>query len=88
MIIGRNGLIGTVWSRPISAAAPAPLEHRDDHAVGGADRQQVHDRRLERHEHRAEHHHQQQERQPDDGADEQRQTRAARRSLMSMKAAV
>ena len=29
---------------------PSPLEHRDDHAVRGADRQQVHDHGLERHE--------------------------------------
>ena len=41
--------------------APAPLEDRDDHAVRGADRQQVHDRGLERHEDRSEHRHQQQE---------------------------
>ena len=51
------------WRRADEALAPAPLEHGDDHAVGGADRQQVHDRRLERHQHRAEHDHQQQERQ-------------------------
>ena len=40
---------------------PAPLEDRDDHAVGGADRQQVHDHGLERHEQRSEHEHQQHE---------------------------
>jgi hypothetical protein len=55
-------------------AAPSPLEHGDDHAVGGADGQQVHDSCLERNQDRAEHHHQQQERQEDDGADEQWQT--------------
>ena len=73
MIIGRNGLIGTVLCEADQLVAPAPLEHGDDHAVGGADRQQVHDRGLERHEHRPEHDHQQQERQADDGADEERQ---------------
>ena len=37
------------------------LEDRDDHAVGRADRQQVHDHGLERHEQRSEHEHQQHE---------------------------
>ena len=55
------------------AAAPAPLEHGDDDAVGGADRQQVHDHGLERHQQRAEHHHQQQERQAEHGGEEPRQ---------------
>ena len=32
-------------------AQPAPLEEGDDDAVGRADRQQVHDHGLERHEH-------------------------------------
>ena len=52
------------------AAAPSPLEDHDDDPVGGADRQQVEHRRLERHQDRAEHDHQQQERQQDDRADE------------------
>src|SRR3712207_8508600 len=37
-------------------AEPAPLEHSHDHAVGGADREQVHHRRLQRHEDRSEEH--------------------------------
>ena len=32
-----------------------PLEDRHQHAVGGADREQVHEHRLERHDHRAQH---------------------------------
>ena len=61
---------------------PAPLEDRDDDAVGGADRQQVHDDGLERHEQRAEHGHQEQERQSEHGAEEERQRgrRGSRRS--------
>ena len=55
--------------------APAPLEDRDDHAVGGADRQQVEDGRRQRHPDRAEHRHQQQDREADDDRDEHRQTR-------------
>ena len=50
--------------------APAPLEHGDHHAVGGGDRQDVHDDGLERHQDRAEHDHQQQERQRQHGAEE------------------
>ena len=73
---------------PNSAVAPAPLEHRDDHAVGGADRQQVHDRGLERHEDRAEHDHQQQERQHDHRADEPRQPGWRSCREMSMNVAV
>ena len=56
-------------------AEPAPLEQRHDDAVGGADRQQVHDHGLERHEQRPEHDHQQQERQREHGAEEVRQAR-------------
>ena len=44
-------------------AQPAPLEQRDHHAVRGADREQVHEHGLQRHEQRPEHEHQQQERQ-------------------------
>ena len=50
--------------------APAPLEDRDEHAVGRADRQDVHDDGLERHEERSEDHHQEQERQRQHGAEE------------------
>ena len=59
--------------QPDQLGAPAPLEHRDEHAVGGGDRQQVHERGLERDEDRPEHDHQQQERHRHDGGDEQRQ---------------
>ena len=55
------------------ARAPAPLEHRDDDAVRGTDRQQVHDDGLERHEQRPEHDHQQQEAEHEDRADQERQ---------------
>ena len=68
-IIGMNGSIGA-GSTPMMSLRPAPLEDRDDHAVGGADRQQVHDHGLERHEQRAEHRHQQQERQRQHGPEE------------------
>ena len=60
------------------AHAPAPLEDGDDHAVGRADRQQVHDHGLQRHEQAAEHDHQQQERQDQHGADQQRAAGRAR----------
>ena len=53
--------------RPV---APAPLEHHDHHAVGGADAEQVQERGLERHEHRPERTSQQQERQQDHGGDQ------------------
>ena len=53
---------------------PAPLEDGDDDAVGGTDRQQVHDRRLERDHHRPEHRHEQQEGQDDHGDDHPRQS--------------
>ncbi len=42
--------------------APTPLEHRYDDAIGGSDRQHVHDDCLDRDQQRTEHHHQQQER--------------------------
>ena len=65
--------------------APAPLEDGDEDAVGGADRQQVHDHRLERHEHAAEHGHQQQEAEQQHDADQQRHAagRGSRRSRSS-----
>ena len=59
--------------QPDELVAPTPLEHRDEHAVGGGDRQQVHEGGLERDEDRAEHDHQQQERHRHDGGDEDRQ---------------
>src|SRR5207245_6902305 len=55
------------------AAQPAPLEDGDHYAVGRADREQVHDHGLQRHEEAAEHGHQQQEAQHEHGADEDRQ---------------
>ena len=73
MNIGTKLTIGQRSCDAEQAGAPALLEDGDDHAVGGADREHVHDRGLEGHEQRAEHDHQQQERQPDDRADEQRQ---------------
>ena len=75
IIIGTNGSMGPAADAD-DAAEPAPLEHGHDDAVGGADRQQVHDHGLERHEQRAEHHHQQQERQRQHGDEEVRQPRA------------
>jgi hypothetical protein len=51
---------------------PSPLEDDDDHAVGGGDREHVHDHGLERDEHRAEHHHEDEERHAEDGGEEQR----------------
>ena len=83
-IIGANDWMGPVPVDTDELAEPAPLEHSDDHAVAGADRQQVHDRRLDRHEHRAEHHEQQQERKPDDDAHEQRQPPAAEMLVRSL----
>ena len=65
-------MIGTVASKPDEVLTPAPLEDHDHDAVGGADAQQVHQRGLQGHEHRAEHQREQQERQQDDCADEQR----------------
>ena len=51
-----------------------PLEHHHDHAVGGADRKEVHDDRLQRHENRAEDGHEQEEAQEEHDADEERET--------------
>ena len=50
--------------------APSPLEDGDEHAVGGADRQQVEDCGLERHDRRAEDASEQEERQHDHRGDE------------------
>jgi hypothetical protein len=71
-IIGTNGSIGAGLDAG-DAVEPTPLEHGDDHAVGGADRQQVHDHRLQRHQQRPEHRHQQQERQRQHRPEEVRQ---------------
>ena len=60
------------------ALHPTPLEDRDDHAVGGADRQQVHDHGLQRHEQRSEHEHQQDEAQQQDRDEHVRQAPAQR----------
>ena len=54
------------------AHAPAPLEDGDEDAVGGADRQQVHDHGLQRHENTSEHSHQQDEAEQQHDADEHR----------------
>ena len=52
---------------------PAVLEDRGQHAVGGADREHVHHRRLQRDHHRAEREHQQQEAERDHDHDLERQ---------------
>ena len=67
-----NGAIGTSWSIPISSPTRAALRDQRHHAVGGADREQVHDRRLQRDQRRVERDQQQQEREADDADDEQR----------------
>ena len=56
---------------PEDRAQPAPLEHRHQHAEGGADREQVHGRGGQRDEQAAEDDHQQQEREHDHQSDEQ-----------------
>ena len=66
--IGASGMIGTVSCDTDQAGAPAPLEDRDDDAVGGTHAEHVEHRGLQRHQDRAEHDHQDQEGQPDDGA--------------------
>ena len=66
-------MIGPVLSTPMMLASPAPLEDGDDDPEGGADAEQVHHDRLQRHQHRAEDDHQQQRREQDDDADEERQ---------------
>ena len=67
--------MGPVFSTPKTLLEPSPLEHRHHHAVGRADREQVHDHRFERHEQAAEHGHQEQEAQHEHRADEDRQPR-------------
>ena len=55
IIMGMKSGTGVARSMPSSAAEPAALGDQRHHAVGGADRQQVHQGRLERDERRAEH---------------------------------
>src|SRR5262249_38051289 len=55
------------------AVQPAPLEYRGQHAVGGADRQQVHHRGLDRDHHGAEGEQQQHEAERDHDQDLQQQ---------------
>ena len=62
--------------QPGDVAEPAPLHDGDGDAVGGADRQQVHDHGLQRHEQRSEHHHHQQERHQQHRQEEVRHPRA------------
>ena len=52
------------------AVEPAPLEDRDEDAEGGADREQVHQHRLQRQEQRAQHHHQDEEAEREDEEDD------------------
>ena len=59
--IGIHASIGPLRSTPISSDAQPHWKIGDEDAVRRADRQQVHDHRLERHEDAAEHGHQQQE---------------------------
>ncbi len=68
------GLDGRARIDTEHAAEPSPLEDHHHHAVGGADRQQVHDDGLERHEHAAEDDEQQHEAQQEHTADEPRQS--------------
>ena len=70
--IGTHASIGPDLVDADQVHAPAPLEDGDEDAVGGADRQQVHDHGLERHEQAAEHRHQQQEAEQQHDADQQR----------------
>ena len=67
-ITGMNETIGTPAVDADQARADALLEDRHDDAVGGADRQQVEDRRDERDPQRAEGRDQQQHRQADHDA--------------------
>ena len=62
MKIGSHGRDAAVRVEVEQALAPAPLEDGDEHAVGGADREQVEDDRLDRDHDRAERDEQQQER--------------------------
>jgi hypothetical protein len=58
---------------PEQGAEPAVLEDGDDDSQRGADREQVHDRGLQRDDQRAEHDHQQHGGEQHDDADEVRQ---------------
>ena len=69
------GLDGDGAADAEQARAPAPLEDGDDDPVGGADRQEVEQRRLEREHQAAERRQQQQERRQEDDADDDRQPR-------------
>ena len=71
IIIGRKTSIGPFVDAD-DATEPAPLEDRDDDAVGRADREQVHDRGLDGDDDRAEDGGQEQEADPDDAGEEQR----------------
>ena len=68
IITGMNETIGTPLSAPIRLAPMPSWNTADDDAVGGADREQVEDRRDERDPERAERRDQQQHRQADDDA--------------------
>ena len=65
-----NGGTGVAVSMPDELAGPAALREQRDHAVGGADREQVQDRGLQRDRDRAEGDEQQQQREAGDDADE------------------
>ena len=82
MITGMNGGTGVAVSMPDQLPGPAALREQRDDAVGGADREQVQDRGLQRDGDRAEGDEQQQQREADDDADEQRQPRARRLRLV------
>ena len=71
-IIGRKLSIGPA-AHAEEVGAVALLEHRHQHAVRGADRQQVHDDGLQRHQQRTEHDQQEQEAEQQDERDEVRQ---------------
>ena len=66
-------MIGPVSSTPMMLAPQPHWKTATIDAEGGADREQVHHHRLQRHQHRAEDGHQQQRREQDDDADEERQ---------------
>ena len=55
---------------PHQFLCPSPLEHRDDDAVGGGDRDQVHECGLQGHEDRSENHHEKNEGTEDDRTDD------------------
>src|SRR3712207_6934810 len=57
--------------------------YQHEHAVGRADREHVHDRRLERHHHRPEDDHQHDEAQPEHRAEEERRSEEHTSELQS-----